>query len=279
MRWQGTSTIAPKPSSLAEVPRFDRSMIAHADLHAPLSMHEVKPWSCSVDVHFADLQEHLLNCLQVHCPRPRTAAKKPYLSPELWTSREQKIRCRKNLKINSKLLQRETLARVFSAWQQTLGKEDSVTLDMSLNFGTSLRCFAVHLTCQYHRFSKQLRTSIAKAKSLLLKHALDELPRNTPASCILQVLRAYTGPNQKLRQGMTPLPAIKDQHGDGARGPKTLSTDRLTISLDSKVAFASMSTRRERNGLKTCKSFQPPTCTSPLSICHRCVNLNFHFDK
>lgn len=216
----------------------------------------------------------------MHCPRPRTAAKKPYLSPELWTSREQKIRCRKNLKINSKLLQRETLARVFSAWQQTLGKEDSVTLDMSLNFGTSLRCFAVHLTCQYHRFSKQLRTSIAKAKSLLLKHTLDELPRNTPASRIQQVLKAYTGPNQqKLRQGMTPLPAIKDQHGEWCSWAQD-TVNRWAdyfAGLEGGVRIDEHTQRKE--WIETCKSFQPPTCTSPLSICHRCVNLNFHFDK
>ena len=214
MRWKKISTLQcqrPKSKSLAS---FDRSKIAHANLHSSLQHHTVKPWTCSVDEHFEDLQEHFLQCLTRCCPREKLLRKKPYLTDELWQCRQSKLDTRKKLKEAKKLLTRETLARIFQAWRQQDQPTESVVMDLSFNFGTTLRCCLVKLTAKFMTLSSQLTKTLRQSKANHLRLKLEQLPTEASAGQIQQVLKPFIGPSSKLRQGMPPLPTIRNQQGE-----------------------------------------------------------------
>ena len=97
---------------------FDRNKIAQAELHASLLHHPVPAWTCSVDQHYTAVNEHVLKCLEHHCPIRRSKIKKPYIDEEAWQLRKVKIHCRKSLKAVHRLQRRETLARIFHSWRR-----------------------------------------------------------------------------------------------------------------------------------------------------------------
>ena len=159
--------------------------------------------------------------MTTHCPKPRTAAKKPYVSPEIWALRTAKLQSKKQLKEHIRLLARETSVRIFVAWKLHKSQadhhevdSDSNCLDLSFNYGTSLRCFAVKLSVRFLTEARKLRDCLKTAKQQLLNQTIAEITPETPAGRIQQILRPFTGPSNKLRQGMPPLPAIKDQQGN-----------------------------------------------------------------
>ena len=208
-----------------KIPRaaFDRSLIAGAKLHQQLQRHQVKPWDCSVDVHFADLQDHFIQCLSQSCPKPRHFRKKPYLSEELWQCRHWKLRTRRQLKDTKKLLTRETLVRAFRAWKSTAEKndpQDPQGFDLSFNFGTSLRCSLLKLNSRFVKLSSQLAKGLRQSKFEHLKGQLEQLPKEASAGQIQHLLKPFIGPSSKLRQGMPPLPTIRNQQGDLCRRRK-----------------------------------------------------------
>ena len=219
MEWTKSIPVQPEPNS-RKLPCFDRRSIATAPLQLPLLQHKVPEWSTDVDSHFTDLRDHFLHCLSKHCPKKRTAAKKPYITPEIWEMRHLKLACRKRLKEQRRLLARETIARALTAWRSHKFHAESVAfeqaqlcMDLSFNFGTSLHCFALQLIARFTHIAKQLKEQLKLTKQKSLNQALEELPSDAHAGTIHQVLKPFIGPSNKLRQGLPPLPAIKDQHG------------------------------------------------------------------
>ena len=177
-------------ASTTNLPSFDRHSIATADLSGPLLQHQVPDWSTSVDMHFTALRDHFLHCLSTCCPKPRIKAKKPYVSPEIWTLRLQKLNYRKQLKEQRRLLTRESLARVFLAWKSCnratslVSAEQDRSLMLSFNYGTSLRCFAIKLVAQFSRATRSLRECLKFAKQQLLNQTLEVIAPETPAGKI-----------------------------------------------------------------------------------------------
>jgi hypothetical protein len=58
IRWKKNLEVMPQHDKTKSHAAFDRGQIASAQLHKQLQDHCVQPWNCSVDVHFADLQDH-----------------------------------------------------------------------------------------------------------------------------------------------------------------------------------------------------------------------------
>lgn len=214
IRWQKCIEVAARSKKAKPSVAFDRSKIAQAQLHQQLQQHEVQSWQCSVDVHFADLQEHFLNCLAKSCPRDKILRKKPYLTEQLWQCRKNKLQVRSQLKEAKKLLTRETLVRTFIAWKTFQGPRERVDLCPSFSFGSSLRCCIVKLTVKLIKTSKQLSKGLQQSKSAQVKLRLEQLPPEATASQIQHAMKPFIGPSSKLRQGMPPLPAIRDAQGD-----------------------------------------------------------------
>ena len=193
---------------------FDRGQIASAQLQKQLQNHSVQPWNCSVDVHFDDLQEHFLTCLSKSCPRTKQFRKKPYLTEALWQCRSDKILTRRKLKEAKKLLIRETLARIFQAWRTRDTQDASPVLALSFNFGTTLRCSLLKLLVKFVKVSKQLAKGLRQSKFEHLHQRLEQLPAEASAGQIQHLLKPFIGPSSKLRQGMPPLPTIRNQQGE-----------------------------------------------------------------
>ena len=131
-------------------------------------------------------------------PKPKQRPKKPYVSEELWNLRAQKHALRRQLRMCRSLMRREALARVFTAWRSGQGQDH--TLDLSFNYGTSLRIGCFHRYIEFATVSTKLRKKLLQSRSQ-----------------IQQLLKPFKGPSNKLRQGLAPLPLIKDARGEFCR--------------------------------------------------------------
>ena len=84
------------------------------------------------------------------------------------------------------------------------------------------RCLA--LLCNFlPNFTKWLKVcalALHRPSKRLLHSTLEELPSNASACHIQQTLRPFIGPSNKLRQGMPPLPAIRNADGELCRRPE-----------------------------------------------------------
>ena len=129
--------------------------------------------------------------------------------------RLQKIAIRRTLRNCRSLLRREALARIFLAWKQTPGSEEKINL--SFNYGTSLRIGSFHRYIEFASVAAQLRRELQQSRNLKLQEVLQQIDPSTPASKIQQMLKPFKGPSHKLRQGLAPLPLIKDEKGEFCR--------------------------------------------------------------
>ena len=113
------------------------------------------------------------------------------------------------------MIRREALTRVFLAWK--LGQSQKQLFDLSFNYGTSLRIGCFHSYIAFATISAQLRKDLMHSRTQKLQQVLQQIDSATPASRIQQLLKPFKGPSNKLRQGLAPLPMIKDARGDFCR--------------------------------------------------------------
>ena len=62
-----------------------------------------------------------------------------------------------------------------------------------------------------------MRQDLRQSRSQKLQQVLQQIDPSTPASRIQQLLRPFKGPSNKLRQGLAPLPLVKDARGEFCR--------------------------------------------------------------
>ena len=70
---------------------------------------------------------------------------------------------------------------------------------------------------EFATIAKQLRQDLKQSKQQNLQEVLQQVDPATPASRIQQLLKPFKGPSNKLRQGLAPLPLIKDEKGEFCR--------------------------------------------------------------
>ena len=203
---------------------FDRTCIQKADLGSFLGEHRVPDWSCEVDKHFEHIKTHFLDSLQQHCPKRSAGPKKPYMSDEIWELRAQKLTTRKALKELKRRTFHDLLGRAFKAWSNEVHPNSFDSLDDLGRYAISLRCYSVHLMAKFSTQTRKLRDALRQAKSIALDQTLQTLPKNAAAGDIQRALRSFMGPSNKLRQGMPPLPAIRNEnHELCVRGEDTIN--------------------------------------------------------
>ena len=126
----------------------------------------------------------------------------------------EKIRCtklhhKKALKHIRHLLRREAIARTFAAWKHPSTWDGQA----SFRFGSTLLSGAIKHGFGYRVNAQALRLSIMTNKKAALQNLVNEFTQSTAASEIQHRLRPFMGPSNKLRQGLAPLPIIKDAAG------------------------------------------------------------------
>ena len=187
---------------------FDRSLIQRQLPHNLCSSHVV-PWQTDVEDHLNKITSHLHSQLQRFCPRPRHGPVKPYVTDQIWALRKTTLHHRKQLRLLRGLFRRETLARTFLAWKAPNTWEQ----EQSFAFGSTLRIGILHHGLGFRTSAGLLRRMISKNKATVLSELVSEFDHSTSASDIQQKLRPFLGSTNKLRQGLSPLPLIKDACG------------------------------------------------------------------
>eukprot|EP00435_Cladocopium_sp_Y103_P007071 s4733_g2.t1 len=182
----------------------------HPDIRAALASYAAPSWSCDVETHADGFVNHIHQALQQGPPVTSKPAKKPYVTPEVWQLRVQKLELRHQCKSLRKRLSLEALHLCFRAWSQR-----AVPGHYAENFvyGSSLRCqllrcyFGFRTTC--HRMKKAMQT----AKNSFLNAQLQHCEPHTSASTLLKVLKPFIGPTNPKKLKQKPLPLLHDEHG------------------------------------------------------------------
>lgn len=182
----------------------------------PLLCHSINAdWHENVESHANKIAGHFRTQLAKKYPKTSAGPKKPYVSEFLWKLRSRKIALRNSLRMCRSLLRREALARIFQAWKHPTDPSDAA--ELSFNYGTTLRVGCLHRYIEFAAVSTQLRKDIQQCRQKKLQEVLSQIDHATPASKIQQMLKPFKGPSNRLRQGMAPLPLIKDQKGHFCR--------------------------------------------------------------
>jgi len=169
----------------------------------------VAPWNTDVESHLIGINDHLHGQLRRHCPRLKKGPQRPYIDAEIWRRRQLKLDHKAQLRNIRHLLRRETLARIFAAWKGPTTWQQ----DQSFCFGTTLRIGILKHGLGFRRQAAVLKDQIYQNKNVALQEVLSQFHSNTAASEIQQQLRPFMGTSSKLKQGMAPLPLVKDAHG------------------------------------------------------------------
>ena len=206
LKWQQICSVPT--SSGVPVVGFDRNRIQQ-NMPRALESFDVAPWTADVEQHLHAINEQFHSQLKRHCPRPKSGPQRPYIDDAIWTQRQKKLEHKAHLKHIRHLLRRETMARVFAAWKAP----DSWLPSQSYSFGTTLRIGILKHGLGFRRQAAKLKEQIYKNKNASLQEVISNFSHTTAASEIQQKLKPFMGSNNKMKQGMAPLPLIKDAQG------------------------------------------------------------------
>ena len=206
LQWRQTLHLGQ--SSKEGQSRFDRAQI-QKNMPKEFRPFNVSPWHTNVETHLMELNSQFHSQLARSCPKPRGGPSRPYIDEEIWQLRRAKLRHRAQLKHLRHLIRRETLARVLLAWKQGSEWESSP----SFNFGSTLQIGILKHGLGFRRCATALRAQIASNKAKILLQTVAEFDTHTAAGDIQQRLRPFMGPSNKWKQGLAPLPMIKDENG------------------------------------------------------------------
>ena len=212
LQWTQVAHITTRSGSVIET--FDRSKIGQ-EVDALLSHPVQCTWKEDVETQANKIAQHFRTQLASRYQKSKHCPKKPYVSASLWTLRLRKIALRRTLRQCRSLLRRETMARIFSAWRNEPDQE--VVANLSFNYGTSLRIGCFRRYVEFATVAAQLRRDLQQSCHQTLQEVLHQITPATPASRIQQLLKPFKGPSHKLRQGLAPLPLIKDGKGEFCR--------------------------------------------------------------
>ena len=188
---------------------FDRSRILDKSVNelisAELQKVQVADWHTNIEDHVRDYTKQIHGVLEKHAPKRKAAAKKPFITDEIWAMRRQKRDVERRLRHTHRLLRRECLALVFAAWAQR---------------GTDNHCLAawrvgaVRLAATLRCLAKKLRSELLGAKGQFLSDLIKQMPPNASASDILRGLRPVIGTSNLRKRKGASLPQIRNSHDD-----------------------------------------------------------------
>lgn len=204
--WLQTLTKPLRSTAASPKPKFARDRIRSAALRLPLKTFSTSTWTCDVETHTNHMNNHLHHLLHRMCAPPKGAPKRSYVSETAWALRSTKLRHRKELKMARALLRRETLARIFAAWRAP----SQQLLELSFIFGSTLRCGLLKHYSGFKCSATALQRELAGEKERQLRDTLNTIDEGTAASEIQHKLKGFMGSSNKLRQGLAPLPALRN---------------------------------------------------------------------
>ena len=177
-----------------------------AVIQAQLSNSAPCPWSTDVEVQAQRLEQTLHDAMK-NSPQALHAAKKPYITEELWECRSQKLKLKKRIHGLHRQMKMHSLRQLLRAWRHGHPAPD---FEFQFNRHVQLQCSNVKMIAQYKAHAKKLQQGLRHAKQTHLRANLEALDPSTPASGILRCLRNYIGPtNAKMCKKKT-IPLVHD---------------------------------------------------------------------
>ena len=176
-----------------------------------LKSYAIAPWQCDVGTHVDTFNHGLHLWMQTHSQPRQAAAKKIYITDEIWTCRQEKLQTRRSLRHQQQLRQTELLRACFAHWQQARPNAPS-TPSLGYSFvemDTKILCTSALL----QKLSKQLKRALCQTKRQALQQCLEALPSGTSASAILRALKPHIGPSNPKKHKKAALPIVRQTDG------------------------------------------------------------------
>ena len=174
--------------------KYDRSNISGKPMFEEI---QTASWSTDIETHVKDFNQQIHTDLGRHCADRSNAAKKIYMTEEMWTLRKLKLNSRKHLKQLNKEAHLATLRGCFTAWKTGCSAED---------FGTqrdSDKCKQLKLLVNHHLASRRLKQLLRHSKMASLQQAFDSMPNKVSSSHVLQVIKEHWGPAHQSQEDST----------------------------------------------------------------------------
>lgn len=223
-----------KSATTSEAPKasIDRSAIGSCDLRAALDrlhcMHP-KDWQHDIETEVTTLNQSILSAISQPRRKQQSVPKKHFIGHEIWTLRDQKLRARKALKDIKRQALREGLTRMLRAWKLAVLMERRphstaipgliCTLDLSWNYGCSLRTANVRQVSLFTSKHLTLRKALACAKQKSLQKELEQMPPSASSADILRTLKSFQGTTNLSKKKVTPIPLVHNNQGSPCTSP------------------------------------------------------------
>eukprot|EP00435_Cladocopium_sp_Y103_P041842 s203_g11.t1 len=166
-------------------------------------------WNVDIESHVETFNKHLLDGLAQVCPHRKQAAKKGFITDDIWLMRSRKLASRKSLK-ELRVRQRTELLRMcFTALRPSAAT--SFDYEEFWRYDSWLLCCRVRTFCAFHCSSHHLRKELQRAKQAHLHQVFEQLPENASSATILHALRGVIGPTNLKKVKTATLPMIRDE--------------------------------------------------------------------
>ena len=235
-----------KSSTSTRTPKYNRAKIGGQRLLQDL---RAAPWTSNIETHVEDFNTQVHRALQKHCRSNHTNAKKPYLTPEIWQLRQDKLQSRAALKLCRRQLDRQLLLKCLQAWAQ------HPTLPEA-SHETDIQCERVHHFAQFQTSSRQLRQQLRISKQASLNQAFAEMPDKASASYILQVAKEHSGPTNVKKIQKRPLPFVEDATGQPCTSPEAVLDRWIQFFCDMEGGERCSTTQQRRQWIDHLASFR-----------------------
>ncbi|CAL1152296.1 unnamed protein product, partial [Cladocopium goreaui] len=158
LQWRASTTVQIKRANAVNTQLTD---FKHPKLKLELRAYCPPAWHVDVEQQANSMIEHIHQAIQATPQQIAPAAKKPYVTAEVWELRIKKLRCRQQLKHIRRQLAREILFGSFLGWKR---KGSSPHADANYAYGTMLRCAQVKHMMGFCRFRSQMRQALRQSK-------------------------------------------------------------------------------------------------------------------
>ncbi|CAL1155737.1 unnamed protein product [Cladocopium goreaui] len=191
---------------------FDPEQINGQTVHSVLSTYAPPTWETNIEDHVGDFNKVLLRGLRQHCPPPRRGPKKAYMTEQSWQLRGNKLKFKKQIQQLFRRQRDERMIFFFKPWRHR--RTDQKVWEEYQSYNEYLWRANFKLVGQHRKAMLQLRQHLSKAKQETIRMKFAEMDPNAPASAILHELKPLLGPSNLTKLKVSPLPQIRNAHGE-----------------------------------------------------------------
>ena len=177
------------------------------------------PWHTDVETQSLEIVERLHSAIKQKGGH-KHSVHKPYIDPELWKLRTQKLAIKKNLRQLRKRVDLQIVWQCFQAWKPAVSQTEAPSTSEVWQYQTSLQCCQVRLLLHLRRTCQKMKKLMKAAKQKALDKDIVQQAHQLPAAELLRRLRSFVGPSNPLKKKTKPLPLILNEQGQPCTRPR-----------------------------------------------------------